>query len=96
MKIRKRLSDRIDSSSFTEEEIRDFIEENINTLFSFRYYQRKETGRIVGYNKSNIMFYFIVEPINRELGWDVHSTESSSNYLVEAKKGWYVTEVYTI
>lgn len=96
MKIRKRLSGSIESSSFTEEEIRGFIEENINTLFSFRYYQRKETGRIVGYNKSNIMFYFIIEPTNRELGWHVHSTESSSNYLVEAKKGWYVTEVYTI
>ena len=96
MKIRKRLSGSIESSSFTEEEIRDFIEENINTLFSFRYYQRKETGRIVGYSKSNIMFYFIIEPTNRELGWDVHSIELGSNYLVEAKKGWYIPEVYTI
>lgn len=96
MKIRKRLSGSIESSSFTEEEIRDFIEKNINTLFSFRYYQRKETGKIVGYNKSNIMFYFIIEPINKNLGWDVHSIELDSNYLVEAKKGWYVAEVYTI
>lgn len=96
MKIRKRLSGRIESSSFNEEEIRNFIKENIDTLFSFKYYQRKEIGRIVGYSKSNIMFYFIIEPTNRELGWHVHSTESSSNYLVEAKKGWYVPEVYTI
>lgn len=96
MKIRKRLSGSIESSSFTEEEIRDFIEKNINTLFSFRYYQRKETGKIVGYSKSNTISYFIIEPTNKTLGWDVHSIELNSNYLVEAKKGWYVAEVYTI
>lgn len=96
MKIRKRLSGSIESSSFTEEEIRDFIEENINTLFSFRYYQRKETGRIVGYSKSSIMCYFIIEPTNWNLGWTVSNRETDSNYLVEAKRGWYITEVYTI
>lgn len=96
MKIRKRLSGRIESSSFSEKKIRNFIKENIDTLFSFRYYTRKETGRIVGYSKSNIMFYFIIEPTNRELGWIVDNRENDSNYLIEAKRGWYITEVYTI
>lgn len=96
MKIKKRLPDRIESSSFSEEEIQNFIKENIDTLFSFRYYQRKEIGKIVGYSKSDTMFYFIIEPTNKNLGWDVHSIELNSNYLIEAKKGWYITEVYTI
>lgn len=96
MKIRKRLSGSIESSSFSEEEIQNFIKENIDTLFSFGYYTHKETGRIVGYSKSNIMFYFIIEPTNREFGWIVDNRETDSNYLVEAKRGWYVPEVYTI
>lgn len=96
MKIKKRLSGSIESSSFSEEEIQNFIKENIDTLFSFKYYQHKETGKIVGYSKSNTISYFIIEPTNKNLGWDVHSIELNSNYLVEAKKGWYTTEVYTI
>lgn len=96
MKIKKRLSGSIKSSSFSEEEIQNFIKENIDTLFSFKYYQHKETGKIVGYSKSNTISYFIIEPTNKNLGWDVHSIELNSNYLVEAKKGWYTTEVYTI
>lgn len=96
MKIKKRLLGCIESSSFSEEEIQNFIKDSINTLFYFRYYQHKETGKIVGYNKSSITFYFIIEPTNKNLGWDVHSIGLNSNYLVEAKKGWYTTEVYTI